>query len=192
VKFSSWFLPADLPKELNLGCGNDYREGMLNVDINPELKADKYLDFSDKWLELPREHFSRIIARDVMEHIPNLVQAMRNCLDILQLGGELYVQVPYDLSTGAWQDPTHVRAFNEYSFIYFCEWSWYLGWKDYRFSCEEIILVTTDTGKKLREKGMGDEELMRTPRALECLQVKLKKTRVTEKETQVKVKARVV
>ncbi|MBX9715374.1 MAG: hypothetical protein K2X42_02135, partial [Burkholderiaceae bacterium] len=33
----------------------------------------------------------------------------------------------------AWQDPTHVRAMNENSWIYYIEWFWYLGWFEHRF-----------------------------------------------------------
>jgi hypothetical protein len=43
------------------------------------------------------------------------------------------IHVPYDLSFGAWQDPTHLRAFNERSWWYYCQRYWYLGWSDAHF-----------------------------------------------------------
>jgi predicted SAM-dependent methyltransferase len=70
--------------------------------------------------------FTEILALDVLEHVSDLVKCMRNCLDLLAPGGEMKIVVPYDLSIGAWSDPTHVRAFNERSWVYYCAWSWYL------------------------------------------------------------------
>ena len=43
------------------------------------------------------------------------------------------VEVPYEHALTAWQDPTHVRALNERSWVYYTDWFWYLGWMDYRF-----------------------------------------------------------
>ena len=33
----------------------------------------------------------------------------------------------------AWQDPTHVRALNRNSWLYYTDWFWYLGWLEHRF-----------------------------------------------------------
>jgi predicted SAM-dependent methyltransferase len=51
------------------------------------------------------------LANDVLEHLPDLRTAMTSCLELLREGGRLHVRVPYDLSHGAWQDPTHVRGY---------------------------------------------------------------------------------
>ncbi|MDV6329136.1 methyltransferase domain-containing protein, partial [Idiomarina sp. Sol25] len=58
-------------------------------------------------VEIQREMFDEIICNDVIEHIPDLVSAMTNCLNLLKVGGKFNILVPYDLSYGAWQDPTH-------------------------------------------------------------------------------------
>jgi len=107
--------------KLNLGSGKDWRKDCINADIQPEKKPDWVLDITQvPWGEVidtrlgkfPVEKgmFSEIIANDVLEHIPDLVSAMTNCRDLLKRGGEMHIHVPYDLSLGAWQDPTHVRA----------------------------------------------------------------------------------
>jgi hypothetical protein len=54
--------------------------------------------------------------------VRDLPQLMGNFLNLLVEEGELEIVVPYDLSLGAWQDPTHVRAFNENSWRYYCDW----------------------------------------------------------------------
>jgi len=71
----------------------------------------------------------------VLEHITDLKTYMTNCLELLKVGGVMEITVPYDLSLGAWQDPTHCRAFNQNSWLYYTEWSWYLGWEKQKVFC---------------------------------------------------------
>jgi len=168
---------------LNLGSGKDYRDDCLNADIRPDVGADWVVDISDlhiggivKWKDqfvpIKRGGFERIIAFDVLEHIPNLVKAMTNCRDLLADGGEMHIVVPYELGLGAWQDPTHVRAFNENSWVYYCGWHWYLGWKDYRFDVTHLDYKLSEYGKTLE---LGLDELLRTPRAVDSMYVVLRK-----------------
>ena len=104
---------------LNLGSGKDWREDCLNADIQASKNPDWVLDISTiPWggtlhtrfgdLEIKPGMFETILANDVLEHIPDLVTAMTNCKELLQVGGQMRIHVPYDLSYGAWQDPTHV------------------------------------------------------------------------------------
>ncbi|MBV5336502.1 MAG: hypothetical protein J0653_00360, partial [Deltaproteobacteria bacterium] len=71
---------------------------------------------------------------------------MKNSLDLLSCGGEMWITVPYDLSYGAWQDPTHVRAFNERSWLYYSDWFWYLGWDDARFDIIDQKFIYSPLG----------------------------------------------
>jgi SAM-dependent methyltransferase len=116
--------------------------------------------------------FTKIIANDVLEHIPNLVKAMTNCKDLLVEGGEFHIHVPYDLSLGAWQDPTHVRAFNENSWLYYTDWHWYLGWKD-KFVVKELQFVKS---KLAEEMNISDQMLRILPRMVDSMKVVLVKS----------------
>lgn len=167
---------------LNLGSGRDRRTECVNADILERAKPDWLVDISKPlvpttidWcgepLEIKPGTFSSIIAIDVLEHIPDLVAAMTNCRDLLEMGGEMHISVPYDLSLGAWQDPTHVRAFNERSWVYYCAWAWYLGWTGSRFNMESLE-YTLSPGTDLE---LAQEQLLRTPRAVESMYVVLKK-----------------
>jgi SAM-dependent methyltransferase len=115
--------------------------------------------------------FTKIIANDVLEHIPDLVKAMTNCKDLLVEGGEFHIHVPYDLSLGAWQDPTHVRAFNENSWLYYTDWHWYLGWKD-KFVVKELQFVKS---KLAEEMNISDQMLRILPRMVDSMKVVLVK-----------------
>jgi hypothetical protein len=155
---------------LNLGSGKDRRADCVNADIRADVGADWVVDIGAP-MQIDRQ-FSKIIANDVIEHIPNLVQAMTNCRDLLEMGGEMHIHVPYDLSHGAWQDPTHVRAFNEKSWVYYCEWAWYLGWKGSRFEMTHLEMRLSEYGASLE---LPQEEIMRLPRAVDSMYVILKK-----------------
>ena len=117
---------------------------------------------------------TEIIANDVLEHIPDLVTAMTNCRDLLKRGGEMHIHVPYELSYGAWQDPTHVRAFNENSFLYYTDWHWYLNWEE-KFTCTQMGFELSDLGHEMQEQKVPTETILRTPRAVDALQVILRK-----------------
>jgi hypothetical protein len=155
---------------LNLGSGKDRRADCVNADIRADVGADWVVDIGAP-MQIDRQ-FSKIIANDVLEHISNLVQAMTNCRDLLEMGGEMHIHVPYDLSHGAWQDPTHVRAFNEKSWVYYCEWAWYLGWKGSRFELEHLQMSLSNYGASLE---LPQDEILRLPRAVDSMYVILKK-----------------
>ena len=171
------------PLTLNLGSGKDWREDCLNSDIQARVKPDWCCDISKvQWGELvdtrfgqikiKPEMFEKIIANDVLEHIPDLISAMRNCRDLLKVGGEFVISVPYELSLGAWQDPTHVRAFNENSWLYYTEWCWYLGWES-GFRLAELQFKLSELGSEMSKTAVSDEEILRTPRAVDSMKVTL-------------------
>ena len=187
---------TELPRKLNLGSGKDWKEDYLNVDINPLWDPDVCVDMSLTDLAEPFTttrfgfciplapgHFDEIRAHDVLEHVPNLVQLMTNCIRLLRDGGEMRIIVPYDLSYGAWQDPTHVRAFNERSWPYYTDWFWYLGWRDWRFDLTEIGYEPSDRLDLLADDGSYRvEDLLRTPRAIDSMHVTLTKRATTDAE----------
>ena len=178
---------------LNLGSGKDWREDCFNVDILPRTNPDWVYDIC-KPIDFPRlvptkrfgelifmpEQFQTIIANDVLEHLPNLVTAMTNCLALLKVGGEMKIYVPYDLSYGAWQDPTHVRGFNERSWLYYTEWYWYLGWTTERFEKINLDWKLSEYGINLLEKGTPfDDDFLKIPRAIDGMYVILRKQYTT-------------
>ncbi len=138
--------PPNPQRLLHIGSGKDYRPGWLNVDILDSAQPDIRIDLSQPqvwpstfispfWGEvcLQAGASDLIYANNVLEHVTELAAMMRNCLDLLRVGGLMVIEVPYEESLGAWQDPTHVRAMNENSWLYYTDWFWYLGWFEHRF-----------------------------------------------------------
>jgi hypothetical protein len=188
---------VSIPRKLNLGSGKDWRADYFNADFDPYWEPDAVLDFNHPLpigqpletrrfgtIVLQNNFFEEVIANDALEHIPNLTIAMTSCLNLLQVGGLFRISVPYDLSWGAWQDPTHVRAFNERSWLYYTDWFWYMGWRESRFDLVQFDLGLSPVGEALKKQRMRGEDLVRHPRAVDQLRVTLRKRLLTEAEKQ--------
>ena len=69
-----------------------------NFSKYPNLQAMYRIDFSDKKLEQNHpellEKFDTIFALNVVEHIPDHVQAMKNAMKMLKPGGKVVILVP--------------------------------------------------------------------------------------------------
>jgi hypothetical protein len=187
------------PKQLNIGSGKSFKNSFLNLDIDdywepdiiydlnqplPQGKSQKFKTRRFGEIEIKKSMFEKIIAYDVLEHISNLAVCMKSCLDLIEEGGIFEINVPYDLSLGAWQDPTHVRTFNENSWLYYTDWFWYMGWTEARFVSHKLNLKLSQFGIQLQESGRDIQEIMRTPRAVDSMLVQLKKVALSEEDQQ--------
>jgi len=183
------------PRRINLGSGKDYRPGWINIDIEARLLPDHVCDLS-RQIEFPlrldgglgkprvlsRGSIDRVMANDVLEHVPDLQRLMKNILDLLAEGGEFHITVPYDLSLGAWQDPTHIRAFNENSWLYYTEWAWYLGWTDHCFEITTLQYNLSPAGMTQLSAGTALPEITRVPRNVDSMFLVLRKRAMTAEE----------
>jgi SAM-dependent methyltransferase len=138
------------PTQVNLGSGKDYKAGWLNLDVIDRAQPDLVLDLGKPQtfpvkattrygteLVLEAGSLDKVYANNVLEHVPDLPCLMTNVLTLLKEGGEIEIEVPYEKAPTAWQDPTHIRAMNENSWMYYVEWFWYLGWFEYRFEMKQ-------------------------------------------------------
>ncbi len=184
------------PTILNIGSGKDWKAECLNLDISDEWDPDIIFDLNE---ELPESGvafstqrfgdmkfvdgvFDLIICNDVLEHLPQLATAMSTCVRILKPGGVFRINVPYDLSWGAWQDPTHVRAFNERSWLYYTDWSWYMGWDTWKFDLKSLTYVLSPIGQQMVAQGTEQDVVVRTPRAVDSMRVELVKRALSDAE----------
>jgi SAM-dependent methyltransferase len=186
----------DIPRKINLGSGKDFRPDYLNLDISNYWSPDIIVDVSGPFLKdnptfntrrfgeikLEMNSFDEIKCTDVLEHLPDLVATMTNCLKLLRVGGVLNIVVPYDLSHGAWQDPTHIRAFNERSWLYYTDWFWYLDWDTHRFATQKLEYILTPLGEEMHKAGQHVDVILRTPRAVDAMHVTFEKVALSEGE----------
>lgn len=116
--------------KLNIGCGRDYREGWINIDISTDCKADEYRDIRKERLWQEDEAADLVYISGVLEQIgPNeeLIFAMNECWRVLKPGGQIVIVVPNAKHAIAHRDPMDIRKFTIATFNYFIE-----GMQEYR------------------------------------------------------------
>lgn len=96
---------AELPACLHLGCGDDYREGALNVDANPDSAADRLLDIAETPWPFPDDAFARVEAHHLVEHLADTEAFFVEAARVLAPGGTLELTVP--LGVNCFTDGDH-------------------------------------------------------------------------------------
>lgn len=140
--------------KLDFGCGMAPEEGHEGVDIRPG--CGKHLvnlfQFPFSWQD---SSVAEINANHFVEHIPARDVDTRDncdpafvgrdyflaffdeCYRILVPGGKMIVKVPCSRSDRAFQDPTHRRFINQYTFSYLnAKMRTELGVSHYQVSCD--------------------------------------------------------
>lgn len=107
---------------LNLGCGNDVRDGWVNIDSH-ERPGVLVADLADPNLSLPfpDDHFTEIEASHLIEHIAVPLPLLAELHRVAANGCKLTFRCPHGGSDDAWEDPTHVRAYFPGSFLAFSQ-----------------------------------------------------------------------
>jgi predicted SAM-dependent methyltransferase len=82
--------------KLNLGCGEDVREGFLNVDIRQAHPNVVIADLSRRPWPFADESAEVILMLDFLEHFPyrDTASILLECYRVLQPNGVVVIQVP--------------------------------------------------------------------------------------------------
>ena len=102
-------------KKLNFGCGRDIRKQYVNVDITPGEGVDKSFDFNVFPYPFPDSEFDEIYADNILEHLDDIPNVMRELHRISKPGGLIRIIVPYYNCYGAYNDITHKHYFSHLS-----------------------------------------------------------------------------
>lgn len=111
---------------LNLGCCDDIRNGYVNVDCWRPPNADSsFVQCDLKRIPWPWRDstITEIVARDIVEHLPDKRATMNECWRIIAPGGLLHLIVPTTQGWGAFQDPTHCSFWTPNDLHYYCDGS---------------------------------------------------------------------
>ena len=128
--------------KLNLGCGERYMEGWVNCDLLPSLRVDQVFDLNQCPYPFEDDSVDEILMDNVLEHLDDIPNVMRELHRILKPGARARILVPYAKSDWALQDPTHTHFFTEVSLSYFCEGNPYNYYTDIRFHQVQARLYT--------------------------------------------------
>jgi SAM-dependent methyltransferase len=106
---------------LDAGCGSAKQPNCVGMDKRSLPGVDVVHDIETTPWPFTKETFDRIIMSHVMEHInPSVsVDVMNEMWRIMKPDGVLMLSMPYAGSFGHWQDPTHIKPWNEATCHYF-------------------------------------------------------------------------
>lgn len=77
-------------KKLNIGCGNDYKKGWINLDFNKNVKADVYCNLEKK-LPFEDNSFDEVYSRCVLEHMKNPFNLILEMKRVCKKGGKIII-----------------------------------------------------------------------------------------------------
>jgi SAM-dependent methyltransferase len=132
---------SDIPRQLNLGCGRRRRPDCLNVDVRAEVEPDLAFDLDRRPYPLPRGHFQRIYADDVVEHLADVKSFVEEVHELLVPGGVVEITTPHFSCANSFSDPTHRQHLGYFSFDYFTAGSPWNFYSAARFEIAERNLV---------------------------------------------------
>jgi SAM-dependent methyltransferase len=106
---------------LDAGCGDNKQDGCIGMDKRKLAGVDVVHNLEVLPWPFEANTFNRVIMSHVMEHIdPRIaVDLVNDIWRIMKPGGLLMLSMPYAGSFGHYQDPTHIKPWNEATCHYF-------------------------------------------------------------------------
>lgn len=119
--------------KLNIGCGNDLKEGYINLDI-VDYGGNVIHDINTFPYPFEANTFDEIFASHVLEHLDNFHKTITELYRILKPNGRLIVYAPFFLNTKYFGEPDHkipfsIRTFDNYEYIGNRQLKFYEKWK---------------------------------------------------------------
>ncbi len=105
---------------LDVGCG-DARDprASCGIDIRSYPDVDAVHDVERFPWPLETSRFDRIILRDAIEHLADVVRTMEELHRIAKPGGRIEIWTPHYSHPSSYHDPTHKHHFSFGTFDYF-------------------------------------------------------------------------
>lgn len=110
-------------QKLNLGCGHEARPGWVNLDLAALPGVDVVHDLDDLPLPFADGTFEYVECIDIIEHVREFPDTMRELHRITAPGGRVRIHGPHFTSYTWPTDPTHRRAFAINTFEFFARGS---------------------------------------------------------------------
>ncbi|MFA6308030.1 MAG: class I SAM-dependent methyltransferase [Patescibacteria group bacterium] len=82
-------------KKLNLGAGEDSKDGYISIDWNELTKPDVVHDLNKLPYPFEDNYFDEILASHILEHLDKPFEVMKELHRILKPSGKLIIKVPH-------------------------------------------------------------------------------------------------
>lgn len=105
--------------KLDLACGQNKQPGFIGVDYVKGKGIDVVHDLEKYPWPFKANSVDEVHISHYIEHVKDLVKFMNELHRVMKPGAQCTIVAPYYSSMRAWQDPTHVRAISEATFLYF-------------------------------------------------------------------------
>lgn len=128
--------------KLHLGCGQNYRQGWVNVDHSPFVKCDIVHDLEHRPWPFRDSSVTEIEMYAVLEHLSDTLATLAELHRIMLPGATCHIHVPYACSVWAFQDPTHKAYFTERTLDYVKNGFDYNFYTPIRFEIVQAKLTT--------------------------------------------------
>jgi len=103
-------------KKLNLGCGEDYKEGWVNLDCRKDIKIDVNWDINKIPFPFKENTFDEVLVKMILEHAENPFKVLKEIIRISKKDAKITVIVPHADSYAAKSDLQHKNFFTENTF----------------------------------------------------------------------------
>lgn len=107
------------PVRIDLACGQRKEPGFIGLDKFAGPDVDIVHDIETYPWPFEDNSVDEVICRHYVEHVKDLMAFMNELYRVMKTGAKAAIVAPYYSSIRAWQDPTHVRAISEVSFLYY-------------------------------------------------------------------------
>jgi len=103
-------------KRLNLGCGNDYKKGWVNVDyfgdkINKKVDLNKFNKKGQYSSFKKSNEYDEILCSHLIEHLDDPIKAINEIIRIAKNRSKVTIKVPHFSCSNAYA-VTHKHVFN--------------------------------------------------------------------------------
>lgn len=103
-------------KKLNIGSGEDYKKGWINLDYNTKYKSDIIHNLDKFPYPFKKEEFDYIYCSHVLEHVDDLFKTLKELSRILKKEGIIHIRVPHFSNGIGYNDLSHKRFFGWFTF----------------------------------------------------------------------------
>jgi SAM-dependent methyltransferase len=114
---------AERPAVLNLGCGDEFIPGWVNLDVRGRRRDVEFDLETCAYARLPlaTNSLDGIYASHVLERIRGAAALFDELYRVAKPAATLYLRLPHGSSNAAWDDPACVRPWFESSFQMFSQ-----------------------------------------------------------------------